>query len=92
MMEQCRGCGEESRFTHVDRICTSCYAEGLFLCGYCGEVARGPERGTLWGAPPDPRPTCAGGHAHNWCEGCAEDWQGVCPESDEARLARAVMA
>lgn len=63
-------------------LCGGCYAEGKRFCAYCGGTFRLRVASLA----------CGEGHFHRWCDRCAAAWDGTCPESDEARVAKAVMA
>lgn len=79
-MEQCVAC-KSLEVAFGARLCGECYEAGWTFCGYCSRTF---QQGIL-------SPVCAAGHQHHWCDGCAEVWRGLCPESDEAKVARTVM-
>ena len=79
----CAACNAKEVVLHVGGICGSCMRAGWFPCGYCGAMANLADR----------RHCEAENHLHNWCVDCAmESSTEVCPESDEARLARELAA
>ena len=81
MLETCMNCGT-LEVVFGRNMCGDCWEGGARFCGYCS--------GTYY-PPSDPTP-CAVGHAHSWCDRCATAWAGLCPDSDEAQVVKAVMA
>ena len=80
MIEQCMNC-KTLEVEPGQTLCGECYEAGMTFCVYCRGIF---QQGIV-------SPACAAGHRHHWCDDCAAAWAGLCPESDEAQVAKAVM-
>lgn len=74
-------CGTLEVYELYRTLCGDCLDGGFRFCVYCA--------GT-WQFSGERTP-CVAGHDHEWCDGCAVRWANVCPDSDEARVVKAVM-
>ncbi len=91
--EICAACGEPGAIPTVaspGAVCFSCALAGWKPCAWCGAVVAPPGTRTNEAHGAAPRWRCARGHKHAVCAACVGPT--VCPDSDEAKVMKAVMA
>lgn len=84
-LAKCAACHELRNAVELDDggICRPCVIAGWRPCDHCDTPTQRVGDTTL---------RCLDGHGHDVCPGCALEWENACPDSDEVRVAKELMA